>query len=95
MKVCAHTDRKEYCKLIIINIKNDAQDFEKLHVVEYIENSTGSLITYCTVPLVLCCFYCIYTNLPHLTRIYYRDTQQSDEVGAMVRLRRCISIPFS
>lgn len=31
------------------------------------------------------CFYCIYTNLPHLTRIYYRDTQQSDEVGAMVK----------
>lgn len=64
-EICAHTDMKEYCKLIIINIKNDAQDFEKLHVVEYIENSTGSLITYCTVPLVLCCVFIEYILIYH------------------------------
>lgn len=55
MNVCAHTDIKEYYKLININIKNYAQDLEKLHVVKYIENSMSSLITYCIVPLVLCC----------------------------------------
>lgn len=56
--------------------------------VKYIENSMSSLIPYCTG---LCCVIIAYILIAHLTRIYCRDTQQSDEVGAMVGLRPCIS----
>lgn len=52
--------------------------------VKYTGNSMSSLIPYYTGPLVFCCVIIAYILIAHLTRLYCRDTQQRDEVGAMV-----------